>query len=186
MADNRAASRYAKALLDLSTEQSKLDTVYEDIKMIQSAMSSRDLQLLVKSPIITPGKKISIFKALFEGKVDKLTMGFLELITKKGRETVLAGITSSFSQQYKSHNKITAVKLTTATPLSDEVLKSIEKALLDSNVTDKVLDVESIVDEDIIGGFVIEVGDKLYDASILHKLNKVRKEFTQNKYIKSF
>jgi len=186
MADTRAASRYAKALLDLSIEQNKLDTIHEDIKNIQSAMSSRDLQLLAKSPIINSSKKIGIFKTLFEGKVDQLTMGFLELITKKGRETKLLAITNSFTQQYKKYNKITAVKLTTATPLTDEAKKSIEKALLESNVTDKVVDMESVVDEEIIGGFVIEVGDKLYDASILHKLNKVRKEFSQNKYIKSF
>jgi len=119
MANIRAASRYAKAILKLGVEQNKVEVIQKDMECIQSALAS-------------------------------------------------------------------SVKLTTATPLNEGVKGSIEKALLDSNVTDKEVDVESIVDEDIIGGFVIEVGDKLYDASVLHKLNKVRKEFSQNKYIKSF
>jgi len=186
MANYRVASRYAKALLDLGIEQNNIDVLYKDMQSVQAAMASRDLKLMVKSPIINSDKKNTIFKMLFEGKLDKLTMSFIELITNKSREHLLPEMATSFVDQYKKHNNITAVTLTTATPLNAGVLETIKKALLDSNVTATEVDVESKVDESLIGGFVIEVGDKLYDASVAHKLNKVRKEFTQNKYIKSF
>jgi len=186
MADTRAASRYAKSLLDLGIEQNKLDVLYNDMNTLNESLASRDLVLLIQSPIINSGKKTGILKNLFEGKVDSLTMGFIELVTKKGREKMLPAMIRSFMEQYKKHNKITEVKLKTATPLGAGVLAAIKAALLQSNITDAEVDVQTIVDEDIIGGFVIEVGDKLYDASVLHQLNKVKKEFNQNKYIKSF
>jgi len=186
MANTRAASRYAKSLLDLGIEQNKLEVLFNDMNTLNDSMSSRDLVLMIQSPIINAGKKIDILKKVFDGKLDNLTMNFIELITKKGREVMLPAMIKSFIEQYKKHNKITEVKLKTAHPLGAGVLASIKAALLQSEITDSEVDIETIVDEDIIGGFVIEVGDKLYDASVLHQLNKVKKEFNQNKYIKSF
>ena len=129
MADYRVASRYAKSLLDIGVEQQNLDVLMDDINKIKTALTSRDLTLLVKSPIINAGKKVEILKVIFEGKIDKMSMAFLELITKKGREKFLPEMVTSFISQYKKHNKITAVKLTTANALTPEVLTSIKQTV---------------------------------------------------------
>ena len=186
MPNYQVASRYAKSLLDLSIEQNMLDKIYGDIQTVSNSLESRELFLLFKSPIIKAGKKISIIKELFEGKVDKMTLGFLEIITKKGRESHLPEIVDSFKEQYKKHNNITEVNVTTAVALTDDARAALEKALQESTVTAQKVEIKTNVDEELIGGFVIEVGDKLYDASVKHKLSKIRKEFTDNKYIKSF
>jgi len=186
MSNYQVASRYAKSLIDLSIEQNKLEDIYADMQYVQQSLQSRDLLLLFKSPIIQAGKKVAIVQEVFKGKVSDMTLGFLQIITKKGRERHLPEIVDSYVDQYKKHKNITSVKLTTATAISDEVKASLEKALLDSKVTVKSVEVETSVDEDLLGGFVIEVGDKLYDASVRHKLSKIKKEFTENKYIKSF
>ena len=185
MVNTRAASRYAKSLLDLGIEQNLLPQFNDDMTLVKAAMESRELKLLAKSPIIKPSKKIDIFSQIFGGKVSDVTMSFFTIITKKGREKLLPEIVDSFLEQYKKHNKVTSVKLKTATAVPENLLTDIKSKLLGSEVTETEVDIETSVDESLIGGFVIEVGDKLYDASVAHKLNKVKKQFSENKYIKS-
>ncbi len=185
MPDFRVASRYAKSLLDLGKEQNIEDVLYEDIQTFKSALSLRDLYLLVKSPIIKADKKISILNSIFGESFNKVTILFFQIITKKGREKFLPEISDSFIKQYKKHKKITDVKLTTATKITDVALEKIKNTLLQSEVTDQQVELETSVDKDLIGGFVIEMEDKLYDASVVHNLEKVKKQLLQNKNIKS-
>lgn len=185
MAGERVAVRYAKSLIDLGREQGILDTLHADMVSLKESLSNRDLHLLVKSPIIKADKKISIFKKLFGDSYNKVTMAFFEIIMKKGREKILPEITTAFINQYKTLKSITAVKLTTATPLGDGALEEIKKALLGSSETDKAVEIDTEIDPKLIGGFVVEMGDKLYDASVAYKLDKIKRKFADNKYIKS-
>lgn len=186
MPDYRVASRYAKSLLDLGIESNIIDTLYEDICNFKEALSNRDLYLLVKSPIIKADKKTGILKSIFGDSFDKATMSFFDIITRKGRENFLPEITDSFISLYKKYKHITTVNLTTASPITDSALDSIKRALKESSVTDQHVEIVTAVDPDLIGGFVIEMDDKLYDASVAHKLDEVKKQFLNNKYIKSF
>lgn len=186
MSVSRISTRYAKSLLDLARDRNELEIVKGDIDVMVQAMKSRDLVLFLKSPIINAGKKLSVFKTLFEGKVGKTTMAFFDIIIKKGRETYLPEICSDFIGQYKIFNKISTVTITTAAPMTDGALNDIKSKLLTSDITMDKLDIVTKVNSDIIGGFVLEIGDNLYDASIKHKLDQVKKEFASNQYVKSF
>jgi len=181
MSNYQVAFRYAKSLLDLSIENNTLDKTYNDMEVVSSALESRELYLLFKSPIIKADKKVAVLRAIFADKVDKLTLGFMELITNKGREAHLPEIVNSYIDQYKKHNNITKVNVTTAVAMTSEARAELEKALQGSSITAQKVEINTNVNEDLIGGFVIEVGDKLYDASVKHKLSKIRKEFTDNK-----
>ena len=77
---------------------------------------------------------------------------------------------------------ITTVKVTTAAPLSKEALEDLRTKLIASVTTAKNVEIETIVNPDLIGGYVIEFGDKLYDASVAHKLESLKKEFKGNIY----
>ena len=180
MADYRVAYRYAKALLDLGIENNTEEKLFDDISSFKNALSNRDLLLLVKSPIIKADKKMNVFYKLFGEEYSKATLAFFDIITKKGRESALPEITESFLEQYKKLKQITSVRLTTATKITDEALEKIKNALLDSDVTERQVEIESQVNPKLIGGFVLEIGDKLYDASISHKLDEVKKQFLQN------
>lgn len=182
----RIASRYAKSLIDFGKEQGNLETLSSDMAIVKEAIQNKDLENLVRSPIIKPSKKVVILKKIFEGSIDKVTMAFLELITKKGREPMLPELTVAFEEQYNKLKKLTAVKLTTASPITEAALASIKDHLLKSNVTDDKVELETAVDADILGGFTLEMGDKLYDASVAHQLDKVKKKFSENEYIKSY
>lgn len=186
MSVQRIASRYAKSLLDLAIEQNKLERVKEDIEHFQAAKENRDLFLLLKSPIIKPGKKQEIFTALFADKYDEMTLGFLKIILTKGREYHLPEIADEFMKQYRADQDISTIKVTTASPLSESALKSIKDKLLTASATRGFVEIENAVDPDLIGGFVIEFGDNLYDASVAHSLEKLKKEFSKNLYVKDF
>jgi F-type H+-transporting ATPase subunit delta len=164
--------------MDLAIEQNKLERVLEDVQSFQAATKVRDFYLLLKSPIVHASKKVSILKELFEGKYDELSMAFLNILVNKGREEYLPEIAEVFIDQYRALKGISLVKLITANPVDDKVIKDIEAKLLASEETAKTVEITTEVDPDLIGGFVIEFEDKMYDASIANKIEELKKEFT--------
>lgn len=180
MSAQRIAIRYAKSLLDLAIENQVLEQTVKDIEVLSQSLKSRDLYLLTKSPIIKGGIKRKIFKKIFDGKVSKMTSTFFDIIIRKGREEIFPEIATSFEKLYRGYKQISSVVLTTAIPLDDKTVNDIKKKLHESGMIKKNLDLQVVVDSKIIGGFVIEFDDKQYDASILHKLHELKKQFSKN------
>lgn len=183
MSVKRIAGRYAKSLLDLAVETGQVDTVLKDINHFGSALSNRDLYLLVKSPIVNTAKKQSIFKALFGEQYSAITQQFIDIILRKGREFYLPEIAAEFGEQYNTYKGITKVKVTSAVSLSPETIADIKAKLLASDITAQEIQLETVVDPAIIGGLVLTIGDRLYDASVSHKLESLRKTFNDNTYV---
>ena len=183
MSVSRIAGRYAKSLLDLAQEQGKLDTILQDVQSFKEATTNRDLFLMLKSPIINTDKKRNVVKAIFGDRMDQLTNAFVDIIMTKGREEFLPEICDEFVNQYRGLKNITSATVTSAVELNDATLTKIKNKIMTemSNGAGEV-EVVTKVDPSLIGGFVIEVGDKLYDASVAHKLGKLRKEFAGNDY----
>ncbi len=177
MSVSRIATRYAKSLVDLAKEQNKLDRIKTDIDGFLKATENRDFEVMIKSPIIPPNKKQQVFNALFKDNFDEMTMAFLDIVVRKNRAEHLEGIAQAFVKQYQQMNKVSTVTLTTATALTDEAIAQIEKKFLESSDTSEKIDIVSKVNPDLIGGFVVEFDDKLYDASVAHKLEQLKKEF---------
>ena len=183
MLNPRLAGRYAKSLIGLATEQNQLENVYNDMLLLQSVCkSNRDFVNLLKSPVVSPDKKESILAAATSGKVTPLTASFNSLLIRKGRESVLPEIVDAFIEQYKVIKGIHTIRLTTAVPVSEEVKQAIVNKV-QSLTPMKSVDLEMHVQEDIIGGFLLELGDTLVDASISYDLNKIRSQFLNNDFI---
>lgn len=182
MQNPRLATRYAKSLLDLSVEQNQLEAVYADIKLLKTINKSNpDFVALLRSPIITSDKKDKILEAVIGGNVSQITMLFVRLLTAKKRESNLPEIVTAFLDQYNILKNIQTVKLTTATPISDELKNSIIAKV--KTADSSAIEVETAVEEELIGGFKLEVGGTLIDATILHDLNDIKKQFLNNEYI---
>ena len=185
MKEVRVASRYAKSLLGLAIEQNKLDKIYADMQFVKNTIAdSRELELLLKNPIIKKDKKEKILNELFSKHIDKVVMMFIDIITRKNRERILFDIAEAFVHQYKVYNNIVTAEVTTAIPLDDalknEIIAQIKKSE-EGNV-----EVVSKVDESIIGGIIVRVGDKQVNDSIKYKLNQLRKQFDDNLYVKEY
>jgi F-type H+-transporting ATPase subunit delta len=182
MQNPRLAARYAKSLLDLAVEQNQLDAVYADMKWLQQVNKSNpDFVALLRSPVVKADKKDKIMAAVIGNNVSKLTMLFTNLLTAKTRESNMPEIVTAFIQQYNKLKNIQTVKLTTATAISEELKQSIVAKVRSSTST--AVEIETSVKEELIGGFKLEVGGTLIDASILRDLNDVRKQFLNNEYI---
>ncbi len=183
MPNPRLANRYAKSLIDLSVEKGNLDIVCADMKYLQSACkTSKELVVLLQSPVVTSDKKNKILEAITAGKVSDITSLFIKLLVKKGREFELPEIVSSFIDQYNTIKGIHKVKLTTAVELSEDLKKSIaEKAAKEAKLG--IVELESKVDASLIGGFVLEFNNNLVDASISRDLRDIKKQFSKNLFV---
>ena len=111
---------------------------------------------------------------------------FFKVVVDKGRERYLDAIASEFILQYRKRQGISSVKLTTAKELSPEAIKGITDKLNASASTDKKIELETVVNEKLLGGFIVQFGDRRYDASVANKLLNLRKEFDTNLYTKNF
>lgn len=183
MHNPRLASRYAKSLLDLAKERGQLEQVNTDMLYLQQlTKGSRDFSNLLRSPVVPADKKLSVYNIIASQNVSELTNAFAKLLVTKGREGELPEIITAFIKQYKAYKGINIVKLTTAAPVSDSVKQSIiEQVRKTSNMQN--IELESVVDPKIIGGFVLQSGDKLIDASIAYDLKSVSRQFENNDFI---
>lgn len=171
------ASRYAKSLLDLAVEKGQLEVVYSDMLQVQSiCLESNELTLFLNSPIINSEKKVSTLKLIFEGKLSAMTSGFISLITAKHRENIIPQIASSFIELYKNYKNILTAVVTSAKGL-DATTKQNVLELVKTQLKGEVELVEKI-NSDIIGGFILKIGDKQLDKSVSRQLANLKKELT--------
>jgi len=183
MPNPRVASRYAKSLIDLAIEKDQLEKIFADMQWLQQLVKrSRDFSNLLRSPIIKPGKKQQVVEAVIKGSVTDTTSLFIRLLITKGRENSLPEVLTSFIKQYKEHKNIYTVKLTTAAPVNDDLKKAIIDQIRKTSKMQNI-ELEAAVNEDLIGGLVLEAGDKLIDASIAYDLKQVARQFENNDFV---
>ncbi len=183
MLNPRLAGRYAKSLIDLAVETNQLDAVYADMQYLQAVnKASREFVNLLKSPVISISTKSKAIEAVTTGKISELTAKFNQLLISKNREFYLPEIVNAFIDQYNSIRGIHKVKLTTAVPVSDELKDAIvDKIKRDTDI--KQVELDTRINEDLIGGFVLEFDNNLVDASIFRDLREVKAQFDQNIYV---
>lgn len=144
--------------------------------------SNRDFVNVLRSPIIKSDAKGKIVGAVAKDHIGILTGAFIRLLIRKGREGALPEITHAFVQQYKEYKKIYSIKLTTASPVSDELKEAIMNHIRSTTEMQNI-ELETVVKEDIIGGFVLQAGDKLVDASVAYNLKTIARQFENNDFI---
>lgn len=178
MADNKIATRYAKALIFIANEQKLTDLIFADMNFVFSTLEqSNDLLLLTKNPIIKPNMKSKIFNEVFKDKINQITFAFLGLLIKKGREKILRSICLRFFALYNEHNNKMEVEIATAKEAKAEIKQLIESKL--SEWTGKEIIAKYKVKPDLIGGFQARFADYIYDASIYQRLQSLKDELTK-------
>ena len=183
MLDKKVARRYAKSLLDLARERGEIEAVNNDMKLLAEVCNSNhDLRLLLASPIISSDKKHAILKRVFSGKISALSMSFFDIIARKGRESYLEVIALEYTRLYKEYKGIQTAIVTSAIGLDDKLRSEVYKMVKES-LNSEVELIEK-VDKDLIGGFILRIGDKQYDASIARDLRLMRQELIDTSYVK--
>ena len=184
MQNKLVAQRYAKALIDLAIERNQLDEVKADIDFIRAALTPEFVMVLL-SPVISDHKKTQIFKAIFENKLSPLSFSFFDLVFSKRREWVLREIAEEFFEKYREVKGIEIIEITTAVEISDELKSNIRNRFEHlKRFQNKTVEIKSKVDPDILGGFIAQSHDILFDASIRNDLQSIGKQFLENMYVR--
>ena len=181
----RIASRYAKSLLELADEKGMLEDVNKDMLLFSQVIEeNRDLLLLLKSPVVPHDKKLIILNQVFEGKVNSLTLSIFRILAKKHREQYLPAIAKEFHHQYNVKKGIAEATVTTTFPI-DAGLRAEFEAVV-TKISGKKVELTEKVEKDLIGGFILKVGDRQIDDSINSRLKALKLEFSKNPYVKEF
>lgn len=178
MSEIKVASRYAKSLLDLALEQKALEEIKGDMQLFADTMKANsELRAVVKNPIIPLDKKNAILKAIFGGKVHKVTAAFLKIVVDKGRAEIIYGVAKEFLNEYNQYKNIVTAYVTSAAALTDAARKEIISKV--KAVTGGEVILNESVNSNLLGGFVLTVGDKQFDSSIASSLTRLKKDFSQ-------
>ncbi len=184
MADSRVASRYVKSLLGLAVEQGVLDDVHKDMLMFSKVCKeNRNFVNMLRSPIIRHENKRSILKKIFSNKVSPLTLAIINIVTQKNREPILPEIASEFHNAYNLYKGIGKAYLTTTVPADKELLEIMED-ISRKLANRQTIELQTSVDPNLVGGFILNVGDRQIDASVRSKLRTLSLKFEENYFVK--
>lgn len=176
MSGSRAAVRYAKAILSFSLEQTKEVEVNNDMLLVANTIEENvDLQLLLNSPILKSNVKKSALQEVFSNKISSLSFGLIDLLIENKRLPILKDVAKKYTLLFDELKGIEVAKVTSAVPLTDALNKQV--LLKVKEITGKEATIENIVNPDIIGGFILRIGDVQYDASIANKLQVLKRQF---------
>lgn len=172
MNDSKISVRYAKALLQTAIEQGCDTAVRNDMAAILDCINvSNEFKAILESPVITDSKKVDIFNELFSKIFQKLTFDFFKVLVKNKRENFLKIICLDYLEFYAKHKNIRRVKLTSAIAASADVQARV-KEIAAANGSSVELSTE--VNPDIIGGLIVQIDDKVYDASVRTQLARIK------------
>jgi len=182
MKQSRLANRYAKALFELSLEQKKLDQVAKDMLLIsQTIEENKELSLLLKSPVIKLDKKEKILNTLFLKSTDPISLRFMMLVAKKSREEYLAYFAEEFTNIYNDYQGLVDAWVTSAKDIEAEVKAHLLNLL--KKFTGKTIILHESINTDLLGGFIVKVGDYQYDASTKTLVRKLKDDFASNLFV---
>jgi F-type H+-transporting ATPase subunit delta len=170
---SKVASRYAESLLEDAIEKGILNQVVEDMNFIlKSIVESPQLQRFLSSPIIKTDIKKSALKEIFSDKISSYSLNFLGFVVDKNRENLLKNVIEKFIELKDDHLGIARLDVISAFPLSDDVKEMLLNKF--NSIINKKVEANFLVDEKLLGGFVVKVKDTVYDASIKHQLEKLK------------
>jgi len=175
MDESSISVRYSRAFYDVSEERGLLDSLKNDIELIANVCSrSTEFMKLLENPVIRTSQKIHIVSLIFNGKLNELTLDFLKLVFQNKREIFIPRICRNILSLIKEAIGIKTVMLTTAAEIDEASLNSIAQ-ILEQELGGKV-EISARINPSIIGGMILRIDDKQYDASIAAQLRKIKKE----------
>ncbi len=167
---------YGDALFELALEEDKLDLFFAESEVIRQVfLENRELIKLLNHPKIDKEEKISVMEDIFKDRASNEFVGFLTLVVRKERQNDIVGILDYFVSQVKEYKKIGVAHVSSAKVLNDTQRAEVEKKLL-ATTEYQEFEMTFSVDESLIGGLVIRIGDRVVNNSIKHKLNELAKD----------
>lgn len=178
MLKGTVGTRYAEALYEIAARENMVDKIEQELKEVNTVIQNTPgLQKVLYHPQITAEEKKNILKALWENKVSAVTMEFLKLLVERQREQILSDIVGFYVVLANNARNINEAKITSAVKLTDQEESELEKLL--SKLTGKRSKISYTVDPSLLGGIVVQIGDRVIDGSIRNRLATLREHLRQ-------
>lgn len=179
MQGTKAPKRYAKALLNFSVERKSEDLVFEQVTELLDAISHQvEFQRLLVSPIVKTAFKKEALEKIYPDK-NSVMREFVEVLARNKRLSLLVAICKSYVNQYYIYKKRQIAVVTTAVEISDQLKDKFLKKIVQLTGNDNVV-LQNRVEPEIIGGFILRIGDLQYNDSVLNKFSLIEKNFKDN------
>ena len=176
---SRAAIRYAKAVLQHANDTNATQQVFDDMKAVdQTIAASKELRNMLKSPIIKGEDKKQALLTIFKEQSDT-TQELINVLVDNKRSDILRGVSQSFISLYNEAKGVKVAQVTSAVALTSELESKILAKVKDLTGSNHVT-IENTIDESIIGGFILRVGDIQYNTSIANQLGNIKREFSKS------
>jgi F-type H+-transporting ATPase subunit delta len=176
MSSTRAAIRYAKAILDLASSKNVAEAVNNDMKTIATTITgNQELSTFIQNPTMKVEVKENALLEVFADS-NAVTKGLFKLLFENKRFEILAEIASEYNNLFDESNGVEVAKVTTAVAM-DSALEAKVLAKI-ATFSDKKITIENIIDPAIIGGFILRIGDKQYNASVANRLQVLKRELS--------
>lgn len=173
---SRAAIRYAKAIIDIATSSGRAEAVNNDMKSIVLAVSQNaELKDFLANPVIKMEDKKAALTSIFSD-IQAETKSLFHLLFENKRFEILGSIAQQYNELYDESIGVQVAKVTTAFPITADLQTKVLAKI--AEFSNKKITIENIVDPAIIGGFILRVGDKQYNASVASKLGELKREFS--------
>ena len=172
------ANRYAEALFQLSEEENITKEIYNELhSVLDIVKSNKDLDNVLKSPLVTKADKVQLIETLFNNKINNNLKNFLKILVEKGRISSLKSIELTFKQLLNDRDNIIEGTVISAIPLTDEKVKELEEKL--SKKYNKNVTLENKVDKTILGGVLVRLGNTQIDGSVKTRLDNIKDQLSQ-------
>ena len=176
---SRAAIRYAKAILQKANENNTEAVVFGDMQSVYKTIeNSRELQAVLQSPVIKANDKKDALLKIFNGQ-SEATHSLINILIANKRASLLGSVAKSYVDIYNDQQGVKAAIVITAVPLTPEIETKVLAKVKELTGSDKVT-LKSEIDSDIIGGFILRMGDIQYNASIANQLGNLKREFSKS------
>ena len=176
MIDQKVSLRYASSLLDSSIEKKNLDSVIKDFEFVFSILQrEKELTTVLKSPVIKLQTKSALLSEIFKTRITEDSMNFLLFVVDKKREDLLLNIAKKFLELKDEYLGILKIEVSAPYDFTEDQKEQIKKKF--ESAFSKIIVMNFVINKDLIGGFVAKVTDTMYDASIKHQLELLRKQF---------
>lgn len=178
----RVSYRYANSLIQLAQEKNIFEKVSADGDLIYNTLNeSKELRAILKSPVIKPVVKKELLEKIFAEKITGETFSFLNFVIEKNREDILPEIFKEFNTLVDKKNGVVKASVTSAVDLTDDMKRNLLGSM-ENKIRSKVV-ANYKIDQKIIGGFIAQIEDTVYDASVKHQLELLRKKLLEDSAI---
>lgn len=173
---SRAAIRYAKAVMSVAQEKNTTDSIQKDMQqVVETIDSSNELRMVLNSPLIKNEIKLASLQQIFSS-AESQTKKLFEVLIQNKRIDLLGEVAAQYGNLYNQLHKVQKATVTTAVPISAALTEKVKAKVKELTGNDATL--KNVVDESIIGGFILRVGDLQYNASIAHQLTTLKRELS--------